>query len=272
MALLVPGMPCVLCGKPMTAESEVILLSPFMANRSNPLFVFSDAAIHVACFARHPLSEQAPRWHEEAVRHRNPTARTCAACSEPILDPDDYFGTGLLARDAADPLHEFNFVHLHRSHARDWDRFDEFRRRLDTAQASTDCGMHDDLPGRRSWLESWRSTSWSRVIEPGSWHSTWPWRGSRFGPRGRRSVWRGREAKARGFALLTGSALVFLGLYALTYGASTGLICRQTLDEYIEIGIKAYCLTVGGWLVVWGLQSPPGADATPTARARATSP
>lgn len=86
------------------------------------------------------------------------------------------------------------------------------------------------------------------------------------------ALWKGREAKARGFALLTGSALVFLGLYAFTYGVSTGLVCRQTLDEYIEIGIKAYCLTVGGWLVVWGLQSPPGADGTLAARAHATSP
>jgi hypothetical protein len=120
----------------MTTSGEVIMFSPFVVNRSDPLFVFSDAAVHVACFARHPLSEEASRWQEEAMRHGKPITRTCAACSEPILEPDDYFCTGLLARDAADPLREFNFVHLHRSHARSWDRFDEFRRRMETAQAS----------------------------------------------------------------------------------------------------------------------------------------
>ena len=64
-----------------------------------------------------------------------------------------------------------------------------------------------------------------------------------------------RSPSTYGFAVVTGSSLVFLGLYALGYGALTGLLFRLTLDELIEIAIKIYCLAGGGWLVWWGLRS-----------------
>lgn len=123
MALSVPGMPCRLCGKAMAAASEIITFSPFVADRSDPLVVFSDAAVHAACFARHALAEEATKWHDEALRHGKPPL-LCAACGAPILDPDDYFGTGLVTRDASSPLYELNFVHLHKGHVRSWERFD----------------------------------------------------------------------------------------------------------------------------------------------------
>jgi len=64
---------------------------------------------------------------------------------------------------------------------------------------------------------------------------------------------RGKDV-ARRYALLAGSGLVFLGLYAMTYGILTGLIYRQSIDEYIEIGIKIYCIGVGCYLSYWGLR------------------
>ncbi len=67
------------------------------------------------------------------------------------------------------------------------------------------------------------------------------------------AAWRRHEI-ARRYALIAGSGLIFLGLYAMSYGIRTGLICRQTLDEYLEIGIKIYCLGAGGFLIVWGLR------------------
>lgn len=45
--------------------------------------------------------------------------------------------------------------------------------------------------------------------------------------------------------ITAGSSMVFLSLYAATYGFLTGLIWHQTIDEYIEIAIKLYCLIVG---------------------------
>lgn len=138
MALFIPGMLCPLCGTPITSGREAVMFSPFVANSSDPLFVFSDAAVHSVCFARHPLSEEASWWHDKAVDNRKASRRICCACEGLVLDPDDYFATGLLSRDVASPLYEFNFVHLHRRHAGSWKRFDEFRRRMEEAQASGD--------------------------------------------------------------------------------------------------------------------------------------
>jgi len=67
------------------------------------------------------------------------------------------------------------------------------------------------------------------------------------------------DEKASLFGLLTGSSLIFLGLYALLYGINTGLIFNLTTDEIIEIGIKVYCLTVGSFFIVyfWNLITKP---------------
>ena len=57
--------------------------------------------------------------------------------------------------------------------------------------------------------------------------------------------------KAALFGLLTGSSLIFLGLYALLYGVNTGLLFILTTDELIEIGIKVYCLSVGSFFIIY---------------------
>ncbi len=64
---------------------------------------------------------------------------------------------------------------------------------------------------------------------------------------------KGREL-AVPFGIAAGSGLIFLGLYAFLYGFNTGLLFQQTLDEYIEIAIKVYALSVGTFFIVyfWG--------------------
>jgi hypothetical protein len=57
------------------------------------------------------------------------------------------------------------------------------------------------------------------------------------------------DDRAALFGLLTGSSLIFLGLYAFLYGVNTGLLFNLTIDEIIEIGIKVYCLTVGSFFI-----------------------
>lgn len=54
------------------------------------------------------------------------------------------------------------------------------------------------------------------------------------------------------FSPLTGASLIFLGLYAFTYGFNTGLLFKLTPDEVIEIAIKIYCLSAGFLLVFHG--------------------
>lgn len=57
------------------------------------------------------------------------------------------------------------------------------------------------------------------------------------------------KEKASLFGLLTGSSLIFLGLYALMYGINTGLLFNLITDELIEIAIKVYCLSVGSFFI-----------------------
>lgn len=53
------------------------------------------------------------------------------------------------------------------------------------------------------------------------------------------------------FGLLTGSSLIFLGLYALSYGSRTGIIFKKTTDTTIELLIKLYCIIAGSVLIVY---------------------
>jgi hypothetical protein len=54
------------------------------------------------------------------------------------------------------------------------------------------------------------------------------------------------------FAPLTGASMIFLGLYAFTYGVNTGLLFILTTDEIIEIAIKIYCLLAGSMIIYHG--------------------
>lgn len=51
------------------------------------------------------------------------------------------------------------------------------------------------------------------------------------------------------FGTMTGSGLLFLGLYAMAYGHNTGLLYNLSTDEIIEIGIKIYCLSAGTYFI-----------------------
>jgi hypothetical protein len=59
------------------------------------------------------------------------------------------------------------------------------------------------------------------------------------------------DSRSALFGLLTGSSLIFLGLYALLYGVNTGLLFHLTTDELIEIAIKVYCLSVGTFFIFY---------------------
>jgi len=56
------------------------------------------------------------------------------------------------------------------------------------------------------------------------------------------------------FLTAAGSGLIFLGIYAFAYGYRTGLLFQLTSDELIEIGIKIYCLSVGGYFIYMSYQ------------------
>lgn len=61
-----------------------------------------------------------------------------------------------------------------------------------------------------------------------------------------------KESKqAAYFGVAAASSMIFLGLYAFTYGFVSGTIFNLNTDTVIEIAIKLYCLTVGPLLMVY---------------------
>jgi hypothetical protein len=113
MALILRGSTCCLCGEVLGSSGRAEAFPAFVANRQDPLFIFSDAAVHSSCLAEHPRGQEALRRRDELLAMCGPGARVCAVCGQELLRPDDYFGTGYLA-DESHPLGAFNYVQLHR--------------------------------------------------------------------------------------------------------------------------------------------------------------
>lgn len=131
MAVLVRGRSrCPICRRVIDDADEVKMFGPFVLNELDPVHLFSDAALHVACFAAHPLSPEAARRWDEFVIMTGPGKRWCVVCELEIVDPDDFVAFGPLTGDARDPLHVFNYVYLHRTHAPRWPERDRALREL----------------------------------------------------------------------------------------------------------------------------------------------
>lgn len=129
--------PCSTCGKPLMKGQEIVSFSPFVADQRDPLYRFSDAAFHRACFANEPLAEAAIRRSTEVRTRSGPGNRSCIVCDEQIVDPDEYFGVGFLTDDPSSPVFEFNYLQFHRSHFLQWDRAAEFRRLVEEFLSSS---------------------------------------------------------------------------------------------------------------------------------------
>ena len=128
MAIFTPGMTCPICGKQMLRTDEVVMFAPFVPNKRDPLYLFSDGVFHRACFDRHPLSEQATKYGNEAQDLHLPRNRVCIECNQVITDPEDYFSTGYLTKDRASSAFAFNYLQFHKQHFEKWDRASKFRR------------------------------------------------------------------------------------------------------------------------------------------------
>jgi hypothetical protein len=112
----------------MGTGKDIVMFAPLVANRRDPLSLFSDGSFHAVCFNQHPLSDRMVAVAEEARRFWEVYGRICMVCKQPIEDPDDYFGTGLLTSEADNPLFEFNYHQFHQKHLPRWRRYDDFRR------------------------------------------------------------------------------------------------------------------------------------------------
>jgi hypothetical protein len=137
MALVIRGKTiCRICGKVIGKDDEVAAFPAFVGNQKDPFYRFNDGAFHQSCFEALPESEAFNRRYREMLEHSGPGHRACSVCGEQIMNPDDYFGFGFLTDAANDPLSEFNYVHLHRSHIKDWPVLDRAVRLIEELNQS----------------------------------------------------------------------------------------------------------------------------------------
>ncbi|MBN8709292.1 MAG: hypothetical protein J0I10_07915 [Verrucomicrobia bacterium] len=120
MAIFIPGMHCAVSGKAIASSDEVVAFPAFVSNQADPLYVFSDAVVHVEAFQKHPLADKVQARYSEFRERNAPKSRLCFICGKQIADPDDYLGLGYLIDDQSHPLFRFNYAHFHRCCLRGW--------------------------------------------------------------------------------------------------------------------------------------------------------
>jgi hypothetical protein len=146
---------CGICHRPLQDQDSIVSFPPFIANRCDPLYVFSDGAFHSACLDQSPLATSARQWSARFDERNRPDSRVCVVCSTQIAHPDDYFGTGVLSRDALEPIAKYNFVHIHLSHYSNWSFAADFRETVETfLMSSAWCGPRLEFVPSPRWKET----------------------------------------------------------------------------------------------------------------------
>jgi len=119
---------CRLCGDVITESVGTVAFPAFIWNEADPLWIFTDAVFHDACFQMHPLATHAMNRYEELSERSGPGNRECVVCRTEVTDPDDYLFTGHFTDDPDRPLHAFNYLSLHRSCIPLWSEREELGR------------------------------------------------------------------------------------------------------------------------------------------------
>ncbi len=104
----------------MTDSAEVLGFPAFIANKKDPLHLFSDGVFHRLCIDSHPLSDELACRYEAWRAANRPAARICIASGAPITDPDDYIGLGFLVSSSTHELYPFNWAHFSRRAFNEW--------------------------------------------------------------------------------------------------------------------------------------------------------
>lgn len=137
MAIVIGGKSkCLICGQTLETGQELVLFSPFVWNELDPLWKFSDAAMHETCFRSDALSQKAQERCDELWRHTPPHNYTCVVCGQAITQFDEYFSLGHLTENPADPLFAYNYTQAHRSHLPQWSELSHVLELLAALKAS----------------------------------------------------------------------------------------------------------------------------------------
>lgn len=126
--LILSSSECPLCGEILHDEGDLCLFPPLIGNINDPLYLFSDAAVHATCLEKHPLGSQASHYVDKALKASAPENRNCHITGEPITNVNDCISFGLLTSNANEPLHRFNFLMIDRNSLFRWGRPASFYR------------------------------------------------------------------------------------------------------------------------------------------------
>jgi hypothetical protein len=119
MAIHISGMHCPLCGLPIYHDQEKVGFSAFVANESDPLYIFSGQVFHLNCFHENPLSEQVMNRYDFSKR-LIATNKACFVCKCETSNPDDYLYFPFLTEDKNSFLYGFNHIRIHYSCLPKW--------------------------------------------------------------------------------------------------------------------------------------------------------
>jgi len=121
MAIIILGSStCCICNEILHEDSEIEGFPPFALNENDPLIIFNDAACHKECLVGHQLENELEARIAKLYKNIGPGNRNCAVCEKEVEDHNDYLLIPHLIDDSSNPLHKFNYTHLHRSHINSW--------------------------------------------------------------------------------------------------------------------------------------------------------
>ena len=117
---------CSICGKVIKDTQKAYSFYPFIQNKKDPFFIFSDASFHLECLQQHPLGLTAISFGEQLIFETRPVNRRCKIDNEIISDYKDYIFFDLLSSNKEDDIYRFNFTTLNRNNLDKWKDRDQF--------------------------------------------------------------------------------------------------------------------------------------------------
>lgn len=111
---------CPVCNLVLDNSRPYTMFPPFMGNKKDPMFTFSDNGVHNDCLNKHPFGEMALLYrdkYDEDIR---------VLRLKTIEDRKNSIPFGLLTSDSKENLSKFNFLTLSKDDLKNWEQKDEF--------------------------------------------------------------------------------------------------------------------------------------------------
>ena len=147
MALIIEGSSrCAICNEILDGTRKYIGTPALTSNMLDDLFLVNDCGVHVDCLEGHPVKEKL-NYHlqlfAKAFTDRPPI---CVVDRQPIINSADFFFSGLLTSEPAEPLFKFNYLILNRRNIPHWGQREEFIAELERFREMGKWKSFNDYP------------------------------------------------------------------------------------------------------------------------------